>query len=170
MVEILKDIQQKYVPVDHQDDKVVLKQTAFAWDQLTAARAQKSQTVRVNSKSPTDAVRGLMPLAADWDAKVKFMEVWCFDTWMCIRKCVWLYSCHHGTKQYWKMSLLPSVLLWVCNTRRHIVSFPDPPPKRKGGSGEYSTISHYGLAVAMDSAKSQVFEVSCWASVNWKVC
>ena len=118
MVEILKDIQQKYVPVDHQDDKVVLQQTAFAWDQLTAARAQKSQTVRVNSKSPTDAVRGLMPLAADWDAKVKFMEVWCFDTWMCIRKCVWLYSCHHGTKQYWKMSLLPSVLLWVCNTRK----------------------------------------------------
>ena len=30
MVEILKDIQQKYVPVDHQDDKVVLQQTAFA--------------------------------------------------------------------------------------------------------------------------------------------
>ena len=30
MVEILKDIQQKYVPVDHQDDKVVFKQTAFA--------------------------------------------------------------------------------------------------------------------------------------------
>ena len=35
-----------------------------------------------------------------------------------------------------------------------LVSFPDPPPKRKGGSGEYSTSSHYGLAVAMDSAKS----------------
>ena len=48
-----------------------------------------------------------------------------------------------------------------------IVSFPDPPPKRKGGSGEYSTSSHYGLAVAMDSAKSQAFEVSCWAS---RVC
>ena len=42
-----------------------------------------------------------------------------------------------------------------------IVSFPDPPPKRKGGSGEYSTSSHYGLAVAMDSTKSQAFEVSC---------
>ena len=27
-----------------------------------------------------------------------------------------------------------------------VVSFPDP-PKRKGGSGEYSTTSHYGLAV-----------------------
>ena len=35
-----------------------------------------------------------------------------------------------------------------------LVLYPDPPPKRKGGSGEYSTSSHHGLAVAMDSAKS----------------
>ena len=28
-----------------------------------------------------------------------------------------------------------------------IVSYPDLPPKRKGGSGEYSTASHHGLAV-----------------------
>ena len=34
--------------------------------------------------------------------------------------------------------------------------FPDPPLKRRGGSGEYSTSSHYGLAVAMDPAKSLV--------------
>ena len=54
----------------------------------------------------------------------------------------------------------------VCVVMCVVVSFPDPPPKRKGGSGEYSTTSHYGLAVAMDSAKSQAFEVSCWASVN----
>ena len=44
----------------------------------------------------------------------------------------------------------------------------DPPPKRKGGSGKYNTSSPYGLAVAMDSAKSQAFDVSCWASVNWR--
>ena len=31
-------------------------------------------------------------------------------------------------------------------------TFPDPPPNRKEGSGKYSTSSHYGLAVAMDSA------------------
>ena len=49
-----------------------------------------------------------------------------------------------------------------------LVSFPDPPPKRKGGSGEYSTASHHGLAVAMDSAKSSAFKVAFWASVNWK--
>ena len=41
--------------------------------------------------------------------------------------------------------------------KQELVSFPDLPPKRKGGSGEYSTSSHYGLAVAMDSTKSQVF-------------
>ena len=35
-----------------------------------------------------------------------------------------------------------------------IVTFRDPPPKRKGGSGEHSKASHHGLAVAMDSAKS----------------
>ena len=28
-----------------------------------------------------------------------------------------------------------------------IVSYPDPPPKRKEGSGEYSTSPHHGLAV-----------------------
>ena len=49
-----------------------------------------------------------------------------------------------------------------------IVSYPDPPPKRKGGSGEYSAASCHGLAVTMDSAKSSVFEVTCWASVNWR--
>ena len=32
--------------------------------------------------------------------------------------------------------------------------YPDPPPKRKGGSGEYSTASHHRLAFAMNSAKS----------------
>ena len=46
---------------------------------------------------------------------------------------------------------------------------PDPPPKRKGGSGEY-TPSHYGLAIAMDSAKSQAFEVSWWAGCTKEVC
>lgn len=101
MVEILKDIQQKYVPVNHQDDKVVFQQTAFAGDQLTAARARKSQTVRANSKSSSDAVRGLAPFAADWHAKVNFMEVWCFDTYM------HAHNCHLSTR---KCNTLPSVM------------------------------------------------------------
>ena len=101
MVEILKDIQQKYVPVNHQDDKVVFQQTAFAGDQLTAARARKSQTVRANSRSSSDAVRGLAPFAADWHAKVNFMEVWCFDTYM------HAHNCHLSTR---KCNMLPSVM------------------------------------------------------------
>ena len=45
------------------------------------------------------------------------------------------------------------------------------PPKRKGRSGEHSTSSHeLWASVAMDSLKSQPFEVSCWTSVNWSVC
>ena len=37
----------------------------------------------------------------------------------------------------------------------HVVLSPDPPPKRKGGSGEYSTLSHHGLAVAMNLLKAK---------------
>ena len=47
-----------------------------------------------------------------------------------------------------------------------LVWYPDPPPKRKGGSGKYSTALHHGLAVAMDSAKSYAFEIACCASVG----
>ena len=66
MVEILKDIQQKYTPVDDQGDKVVL--------QLIADRARKSQSVRVNLKSPTDALRGLAPFSAIGMLRVKYVH------------------------------------------------------------------------------------------------
>ena len=49
----------------------------------------------------------------------------------------------------WWVSPLAPFVLW----RLNLVSFPDPPPERKGGSGEYSAASHHGLAVAMNSAK-----------------
>ena len=71
---------------------------------------------------------------------------------------------------YTLLPKLDPILAAILDTRSctHLVSYPDPPPKRKGGSGEYSTSSHYGLAVAMESTKSQAFKVSCWASVNWR--
>ena len=56
------------------------------------------------------------------------------------------------------MFLYANDLCFLLSVTPTIVSFPDLPPKRKGGSGKYSTSSHYGLAVAMDSAKSQAFE------------
>ena len=46
---------------------------------------------------------------------------------------------------------------------------PRPFSKEERRSGKYSTASHIGLAVAMDSAKSYTFEIACWASANWKV-
>ena len=55
-------------------------------------------------------------------------------------------------------------LHFLFTVRSSLVPRPSSKEKRRGGSGEYST--HYGLAVAMESAKSQAFEVSCWASVN----
>ena len=42
----------------------------------------------------------------------------------------------------------------VVLTKQIKAAFPDPPPKRKGETGENSTSSHYGLAVAMNSVKS----------------
>ena len=78
------------------------------------------------------------------------------------------YLCHW--ERVGKFFLTSNTLNLIC-TASEIVSFLDPPPKRKGGSGKYSTVSYHGLAVAMDSAKSEAFEVSCWASVNlsWSV-
>ena len=43
------------------------------------------------------------------------------------------------------VTMLPMILLckrYVWSARGLLVSFPDPPPKRKGGSGEYSTASY----------------------------
>ena len=42
---------------------------------------------------------------------------------------------------------------------------PRSPPKRKGGSGECSTASHYGIAVAMDSAEAKLLELLARLSV-----
>ena len=58
----------------------------------------------------------------------------------------------------WKS--MKCLLYTLLNVQRElkstVVSFPDPPPKRKGGSGEYSTSSHYGLPVAMDSTQRRL--------------
>ena len=76
MVSIAEHIQKTYVPVHEEEDSTQhVQRIAFAGDQLTAARTRKSQRVRVNSKSSSDALRGIVPFAADWHAKVNFMEV-----------------------------------------------------------------------------------------------
>lgn len=76
MVDILKTIQKKYVPVDADSGQVVrLQQIAFAGNQLTAAQARKSGSVTANSMSHADSLHGFVPFASDWHAKVNFMEV-----------------------------------------------------------------------------------------------
>ena len=52
-----------------------IQQLAFGGDQLTAARARKGIQVRINSRDPSTALRGLAPFAADWHAKVNFVSV-----------------------------------------------------------------------------------------------
>ena len=47
---------------------------AFGGDMLTAARARTAREVRVTS-SGKKAFRGLVPFAADWHARVNYMEV-----------------------------------------------------------------------------------------------
>lgn len=43
--------------------------------QLTSARARQWVQIRVNSSASSAALRGLVPYAADWHAKVNLMSV-----------------------------------------------------------------------------------------------
>ena len=69
----------------------------------------------------------------------------------------------------WEKGRLILVNSWWFSTF-HLVSFPDPLPKRKGGSGEYSTFSHCGLAVAMDSLKASLWSLLLGFSKLEGVC
>ena len=72
MIEVLKDVH-AFVPCVEDGEC----QIPFGGDQLTACRARKCQSVRVNSDAASDSLRGLVPFASDWHAKVVFMEVSC---------------------------------------------------------------------------------------------
>ena len=94
MIEIMKELH-KYVPkavaaANQEGDRPGvsglqgdqpgvsgLQQMCFGGDQLTVARAQKGITVRANSQDPSSALRGLVPVAADWHSKVNFTSVSC---------------------------------------------------------------------------------------------
>lgn len=79
MIDILGELH-KYVPKSAADyesgeGSPGLQQMCFGGDQLMVARARKGRTVRTNARDPTNALRGLVPLAADWHTKVNFMSV-----------------------------------------------------------------------------------------------
>lgn len=61
----------RYVPVVNG----ALQQVCFGGDQLTIARARQAQQVRVNSSGKASALRGIVPFACDWHAKVNFISV-----------------------------------------------------------------------------------------------
>ena len=45
-------------------------------DYLTACRARSAQKVKINSKTQSKRLEGLVPAAADWHTKLKALEVW----------------------------------------------------------------------------------------------
>ena len=71
-----------------------------------------------------------------------------------------------GQLDYTLLPKLGSILAAISDARSctHLVSYPDPPPKRKGGSGKCSTASHHGLAIAMDSSKSYASPLKLFAA------
>ena len=74
MIEILQHLH-RYVPaVSANGENSHLLQIGFAGDQLTAARARQAIDSRVNSKDPFEALRGFVPFACDWHAKVNYLS------------------------------------------------------------------------------------------------
>ena len=79
--------------------------------------------------------------------------------------CTYIPSCisHHPTVHVVKHALIymheiMSCVLYIVTAPDIVctlVSKPDPPPKRKEWSGEHSTYSHHGLAVAMILLKAR---------------
>lgn len=73
MVDLLKHLHHN-VPVVENGDSELL-QIGFAGDQLTAARARQAIDARVNSRGQREGLRGLVPYACDWHAKVNYLSV-----------------------------------------------------------------------------------------------
>ena len=88
MVEIMSHLHQ-YVPtvtylenfsiqgmgVSVQVPRAILHKILFGGDQLTAARAQGAQRIRMNSTSPQEKLEGLIPCSEDWHTKLNLLGV-----------------------------------------------------------------------------------------------
>lgn len=73
LIKILDELH-KYVP-RCSDEPQKVQQVAFGGDALTAIRTRQGINVRVNSSDSVTALRGMVPFAADWHAKVNFISV-----------------------------------------------------------------------------------------------
>ena len=79
-VSMMETIEEVYVPSIHVDKSVKVTKAhtqllQFAGDQNTAARAREAQKAKANALSSSDRLAGLVPVVADWHAKVKLLEV-----------------------------------------------------------------------------------------------
>ena len=72
MIAIMEELH-RYVPSSESTSDYV--RVPFAGDQLTATRAREVRDIRVNSKSCKSSLRGLVPFATDWHAKVNVVLV-----------------------------------------------------------------------------------------------
>ena len=88
IVDILDELQKyapstsqtKDVPIPNSSEVRSLKEITFhrllfGGDQLTAKRARAGIRIRNNSTNSADRLKGLLPVAEDWHAKVVFLEV-----------------------------------------------------------------------------------------------
>ena len=98
MIDILSHVQ-GYVPCKATVEDVVvgdkrLKHQEFNYvtslvggDQLSVARARGSQEICLNGNNRKEKLRGLLPVAEDWHAKMCFMEVGWYNYYQLMIQC-----------------------------------------------------------------------------------
>ncbi|XP_066922839.1 uncharacterized protein [Clytia hemisphaerica] len=76
MAEILKEIQEKYVPLKQTEEGVEVKEKVpFGGDQMSAARTVSAQKAFLVGNSQYKRLEGLSPKFEDWHLKKTFYEI-----------------------------------------------------------------------------------------------
>jgi L1 cell adhesion molecule like protein len=79
MMHIMKELQDRYVPKKVIDTPTlnceVFHKVLMGGDQLTVARCRGAHMGRKNETTPSEQLRGLVPVIEDWHAKQCFLEV-----------------------------------------------------------------------------------------------
>ena len=80
MIEILRELQQKYVPqiiinTEGKEVKEILKKIPFGGDQLTEERAINIQKALLDGETSYERLAGLQPKFEDWHLKVTLYVV-----------------------------------------------------------------------------------------------
>lgn len=103
IVEVVRDV---YVPsVDRtvQVTNALAHSILFSGDQKTAARGRGAQKAKIKAVSPIRRLDGLIPVAADWHAKVILLHVSDRSHMFCVQLCIITYAHSHACMQViWK--------------------------------------------------------------------